>query len=170
MNLTKFRLRQHLAVTMLSGVVVLGLVYFAQSASGGFGFEKNADVRKGADQESVAGCMLSCQEMLEGWLVMNADSPNYTRQQEKIQAKAEQCLAMNELAGSPFTEEEILHRCGLEPKCAEVPPEDVLHGACADLSLIGELGLPPCCAAQGLGGIDCGEKAEWVVGVAALAT
>lgn len=152
---------------MVAFGVVLGQGVIAQ----GFGFEKNIDVRKSADAESVAGCMLSCQDMLAGWFEMNPDSPNYTRQGEKIEAKAQQCLAMNTLAGSPFSEEEILASCGLTaPHCVEVSPEEIHFGACADISLIGELNLPQCCTQEGPGGIDCGADAEWVVGVAAVPT
>lgn len=137
-----------------------------------FGFEKNVQHRKSADAESVAGCMQSCQDMLAGWLEMNPDSPNHTRQKEKIEAKALQCLGMNELAGFPFNEEQILASCGLAaPRCVEVSPEQIHFGACADISFIKEANLPQCCSTEGpLHGIDCGAGAEWVVGVAAFPT
>ena len=154
---------------------VAALVYIAQMSVAGasFGFEKNAQHRKSADAEGVAGCMLSCQDMLAGWLEMNPDSKNYTRQQEKIAAKSEQCLAMNEFAGSPFSEEEILISCGLtpsEPSCKEVSAEDIHSGSCADVSWIKEANLPQCCALEGgpSGDFLCGAEGEWVVGVAAF--
>ena len=160
------------AIILVFGIVVaLGIVVSQGVTAQGFGFDKNIDARKSADAESVAGCMLSCSDMLAGWLEMNPNSPNYTRQGEKIEAKAQQCLGMNELAGSPFTEEEILASCGLSaPHCVEVSPEDVRSGACADLSFIKETNLPQCCTLEGPGGIDCGADAEWVVGVAAFPT
>ncbi len=148
-----------------------GLVYFAQSSSvseASFGFEKNIQHRQSADAESVKGCMLSCQDMLAGWLEMNPKSPNYARQGEKIGAKAQQCLGMNELAGSPFSEAEILASCGIAPRCVEVTPEQIHFGACTNTSLIQELGLPQCCTEEGPGGLDCGADQEWVVGVAAI--
>ena len=117
--------------------------------------------------------MLSCSDMLAGWLEMNPNSPNYTRQGEKIEAKAQQCLGMNELAGSPFSEAEILASCGLEPtgpECVTVTPEQVHLGACGTLSLIGALNLPQCCSLEGgpSGDLLCGADAEWVVGIAAV--
>lgn len=155
------------------GIVVLGImigfgILLAQGAVWGFGFEKNSGHRKGADAESVAGCMESCEDMLAGWLEMNPESPNYTRQQEKIAAKAEQCLAMNELAGFHYSEEEILASCGLiVPHCVEVSEEEVQHGACIDIPFTGELlDLPQCCPIEAPR--DCGAKAEWVVGVTAV--
>jgi len=159
------------------GVVVLGImiafgVVLGQGVSAqGFGFDKNIQHRKSADAESVAGCMQSCEEMLAGWLEMNPDSKNYTRQKEKIEAKSLQCLAMNTLAGFPFSEEEILSSCGLTvPHCVEVSPEQIHFGACGDISLIGELNLPQCCSLEGgpSGDLLCGADAEWVVGVAAF--
>ena len=101
-----------LTAVVLGIVVALGIVLGQGVAAKDFGFEKNIDSRKGADAESVAGCMQSCEDMLAGWLEMNPSSPNYTHQGEKIQAKAQQCLGMNELAGSPFSEAEILASCG----------------------------------------------------------
>ena len=156
-------------------VFAAGLVYAAQTSAVGasFGFEKNAEHRKSADAESVAGCMLSCSDMLAGWFEMNPNSPNYTRQQEKIAAKSEQCLAMNELASFPYGEEEILASCGLSaPHCVEVTPEQVHSGACADLSFIKESNLPQCCSLEGgpSGDLLCGVDAEWTVGVAAFPT
>ena len=106
-----------LTVGVLGIVVALGIVLGQGVAAKDFGFEKNIDARKSADADSVAGCMLSCQDMLAGWLEMNPNSPNYTRQQAKIAAKSEQCLAMNELAGFPVSAAEILRSCGLEPVC-----------------------------------------------------
>lgn len=138
-----------------------------------FGFEKNIQHRKSADTESVAGCMQSCHDMMAGLLEMNPDSKNYSRQRAKIEAKAQQCLSMNELAGFPFSEEEILASCGLSaPHCVELSPDTPLDsGACADVSFIEEANLPPCCSAEGpLHGVDCGIGAEWVVGVAAFPT
>lgn len=136
-----------------------------------FGFEKNIQHRKSADAESVAGCMQSCHDMLAGWLLMNSTSKHYALQKEKIEAKAQQCLSMNELAGFPFSEEEILASCGLSaPRCVELSPDITLDsGACTDVSFIEEADLPPCCSAEGpLHGMDCGADAEWVVGVAAF--
>lgn len=159
------------SLLIIALAISLGLVYFAQAipASGNsFGFEKNIDARKGADAESVAGCMQSCKDMLAGLLEMNPNSPNYTRQQEKIQAKAQQCIAMNTLAGSPFTEAEILASCGLAPRCVAVDEGTLLHGVCTPLATIGELGLPQCCTVTAPGGVNCGADAEWVVGVAAF--
>ena|SRR3989344_8041425 len=54
------------------------------------------------------------------------------------------------------------------PQCVEVSEREVSSGACADLSLIGELNIPQCCTLEGPGGIDCGAEQEWVVGVAAF--
>ena len=160
---------------IVSGMIVATGVLLVQgggtsAAANSFGFEKNINHRKSADTESVLGCMASCHEMFAGWLEMNPDSPNYTRQGEKIEAKAQQCLSMNELAGFPFSEEEILANCGIAPRCVEVTPEQIHFGACTDTSLIGELNLPQCCTSEGPGGIDCGADAEWVVGVAAVPT
>lgn len=154
-------------------VFVAALVYAAQTsaAARSFGFEKNADHRKSADSESVAGCVLSCEDMLAGLHEMNPDSKNYTRQQDKIAAKAEQCLAMNELADFPYNEEEILASCGLAaPRCVEIPPDGSVHsGACKNISFIEEANLPQCCSLEGgIHGVDCGADAEWVVGVAAF--
>ena len=157
-------------ILILGIIIALGIVLGQGAVAQGFGFEKNIDVRKSADAESVEGCMLSCSDMLAGWLVMSPDSKNYTRQQEKIEAKAQQCLGMNELASSSFTQEEILASCGIAPRCVEVTPEQIHLGACTDTSLIGELNLPQCCTLEGPGGIDCGADAEWVVGVAAFPT
>ncbi|MFY9457511.1 MAG: hypothetical protein WAP23_01085 [Candidatus Spechtbacterales bacterium] len=149
------------------------VVYAAQTNAASFGFEKNAKHRKSADAESVAGCMQSCQDMLLGWQEMNPSSPNYVRQHEKIAAKAEQCLAMNALAGSPYSDAEILASCGLAtegPRCVEVSAEDLHSGACGDLSFIKEANLPQCCALEGgpSGDLLCGANAEWTVGVAAF--
>lgn len=149
------------------------LVYFAQAgvvSGNSFGFEKNASHRKSADAEGVAGCMQSCQDMRAGWLEMNPDSKNYTSQKEKIEAKAEQCLAMNTLAGSPVSEAEIFASCGIEPqRCVEVTTDiSPISGACGDISWIKETGLPQCCVDRAPGGLDCGVDAEWVVGVAAF--
>ena len=158
-----------LSVGVLGIVVALGIVMGQGVTAQGFGFEKNIEVRKGADADSVAGCMQSCEDMLAGWLEMNPSSPNYTRQGEKIQAKAQQCLGMNKLAGSPFTEEEILASCGLGAECVEIPPEISIDlGVCTDLSHIGEFGLPQCCTTETPRGVDCGADQEWVVGVAAF--
>ena len=157
-------------ILVLGIVLALEVVLGQGAVAQGFGFEKNIDARKSADAESVEGCMLSCSDMLAGWLEMNPDSKNYTRQQKKIEAKAQQCLGMNELAGSPFTEEEILSSCGIAPRCVEVTPEQVHSGACGSISLIGELNLPQCCTLEGPGGLDCGADAEWVVGIAASPT
>ncbi len=162
-------------ILLFAASLALLLVYVAQTsvADASFGFEKNTQQRKSADAESVAGCMLSCQDMLAGWLEMNPNSPNYTRQQEKIVAKSEQCLAMNKLAGFPYSEEEILASCGLTaPSCAEVSAEDLHSGACADLSFIKEANLPQCCSLEGgpSGDLLCGANAEWTVGVAAFPT
>ena len=159
---------------LVSGMMVATGVLFLQgsgtsAAANGFGFEKNIEVRKGADADSVAGCMQSCENMLAGWLEMNPNSPNYTRQGEKIEAKAQQCLGMNELAGFPFSEEEILASCGLGPSCVEVDPREISFGACTDISSIEGLGLSQCCGIEGpQGGINCGAEEEWVVGVAAF--
>jgi len=160
--------------TLLTAIMLIGVgsFYFGQTSAvsgASFGFEKNTSERKSADVESVEGCMQSCEEMLAGWLEINPKSKNYARQREKIEAKAEQCLAMNTLAGFPFNEEDILHRCGLEPQCKELPPDiPVDSGACTDISLIGEMNLPQCCTTETPRGIDCGIDAEWVVGVAAF--
>ncbi|MDA2922269.1 hypothetical protein MYX07_03305 [Patescibacteria group bacterium AH-259-L07] len=172
MNKEKFRLSNISALLIAVMVIGVGLVYFAQSSSASgtsFGFEKNIHERKSADEESVAGCMQSCEDMLAGWLEMNSDSKNYTRQRKKIEAKAEQCLAMNTLAGFPFSEEEILLSCGLGAKCEEIPPDISIHsGACKDISWIDEVNLPQCCTEDTPRGIDCGADTEWVVGVAAF--
>lgn len=153
-------------------ILVVGSVYFGQTgnaSAASFGFDKNTKQRTNADAESVAGCMQSCEDMLVGWLEMNPNSKNYTRQQEKIEAKAQQCLAMNVLAGFPFGGEEILQSCGLGQQCVELPRDiPVDSGACTDISLIGELHLPQCCVAEPPLGINCGVDAEWVVGVAAF--
>ncbi len=160
--------------TTLTGIALIGagLFYVGQVGSvngASFGFEKNASKRNSADAESVAGCMQSCENMLAGWISMNPDSPNYSRQREKIEAKAAQCLAMNALAGSPFSEENILLSCGLRSECVEIPPDmSVDSGACGNVALIGELHLPQCCTTERPRGIDCGVDAEWVVGVAAF--
>jgi hypothetical protein len=172
MNKEKFRLSN--VPALLVAIVVIGasLVYFAESSSvsgASFGFEKNIHERKSADEESVAGCMQSCQDMLTGWLEMNPDSKNYARQSEKIEAKAEQCLAMNTLAGLPFSNEEILLSCGLGLKCQEIPRDiSIDSGACTDASWINEANLPQCCTEDAPRGIDCGVDREWVVGVAAF--
>lgn len=163
---------------IVTGMIIAIGILFVQGSSAfavadSFGFEKNILHRKSADTESVLGCMTSCQEMFAGWQEMSSDSPNYTRQEEKIEAKAQQCLGMNDLAGSPFTEAEILESCGLEPagpECVEVTLEQIHFGACTDISLIGELNLPPCCTQEGPGGLDCGVNKEWVVGIAAIPT
>lgn len=172
MNKEKFRLSNISGLLISIVLIGAGLVYFAQNSSvseASFGFEKNIDVRKSADAESVAGCMQSCEDMLAGWLQMNPNSPNYTRQKDKIEAKAEQCLGMNELAGLPFSEEEILASCGLEsPRCVAVDEGTLLHGVCTDPSAIEALGLPQCCTVTAPGGVNCGADAEWVVGVAAF--
>ena len=68
-----------LSVGVLGIVVALGIVMGQGVTAQGFGFEKNIEVRKGADADSVAGCMQSCEDMLAGWLEMNPSSPNYTR-------------------------------------------------------------------------------------------
>ena len=158
------------AILVLGILISFGIVFGQGVLAQGFGFEKNIDVRKSADAESVEGCMLSCQDMLAGWLEMNPSSPNYARQGEKIEAKAQQCLGMNELAGSPFSQEEILASCGIAPRCVEVTPEQIPFGVCADISRIQEANIPQCCTLEGPGGIDCGAEQEWVVGVAAFAT
>lgn len=160
-------------ILVLGIMIAFGVVWGQGVVAQGFGFEKNIDVRKSADAESVAGCMLSCQDMLAGWLEMNPNSPNHTRQGEKIKAKAQQCLAMNTLAGFPFTETEILASCGLAAlHCVEVTAEQIHLGTCGDLSLIGELNLPQCCSLEGglSGDVLCGAEGEWVVGVAAVPT
>jgi hypothetical protein len=165
--------RNFLPVTIIVlGILIsLGIVFGQGVLAQGFGFEKNIDVRKNADAESVAGCMQSCEDMVAGWLVMNPDSPNYARQGEKIEAKAQQCLGMNTLAGSPFTEEEILASCGLTvPHCVEVTEREIPFGVCADISRIQEANIPQCCTLEGPGGIDCGAEQEWVVGIAAEPT
>ena len=169
----KFQFNKTTILPIVALVFAAALVYTAQTSAVGasFGFEKNIEHRQSADTESVTGCMQSCEDMLAGWLEMNPNSPNYTRQQEKITAKSEQCLAMNELAGFPYGEEEILASCGLSaPHCVEVTPEEVHSGACADLSSIKELNLPQCCALEGgpSGDLLCGVDAEWTVGVAAF--
>lgn len=155
-------------VLVLMCILVL-VLFGAFVVANNFGFEKNVEHRKNADTEGVLGCMTSCQEMLAGWLEMNPDSNNYARQQEKIAAKAEQCLAMNELAGFPIYEEEILFSCGLKSECYEIPPEiSIDEGACLDISSIDEIGIPQCCTTETPRGIDCGVEQEWVVGVAAF--
>lgn len=158
------------SIVVVGIILALGVVLGQGVLAQGFGFEKNIDARKSADAESVAGCMLSCEDMVAGRLVMNPSSPNYIRQGEKIEAKAQQCLGMNTLAGFPFTEAEILASCGLEAQhCVEVPAEDVRSGACTALPFTGELlGLPQCCIVTAP--IDCGVDAEWVVGIAAVPT
>ncbi len=171
--MTKLQLNKTATSSIVVLVFVAALVYVAQVRAVGasFGFEKNAQQRKSADAEGVAGCMLSCQDMLAGWLEMDPNSPNYTRQQKKIAAKSEQCLAMNELAGFPYSEAEILASCGLAaPRCVEISTEELHSGACTDTSVIKELNLPQCCALEGgLGGdLLCGAEAEWTVGVAAF--
>ena len=139
MNNGKFRVSKVLGLLVSIVLIGAGLVYVAQTSSvseASFGFEKNIEARKSADAESVEGCMLSCSDMLAGWLAMNPDSKNYARQMEKIEAKAEQCLAMNELAGLPFNEEEILLSCGLgqESECKEIPRDvSIDSGACGDI-------------------------------------
>ena len=143
------------------GIVALGVVLGQGVAAQGFGFERNMQHRQSADAESVESCMLSCSDMLAGWLEMNPDSKNYASQREKIEAKAQQCLGMNELAGFPFSEEEVLASCGLStPHCVEVSEEEVRSGSCTDVSLIEEMNLPQCCTEQGPGGIDCGADQE----------
>jgi len=172
--MTKQKFGRSKILALLVAVMVIGtaLAYSTQSNAvngASFGFEKNIHARKSADKESVAGCMQSCEDMLAGWLTMNPDSKNYTRQREKIEAKGGQCLAMNTLAGFPFTDVEILHSCGLETQCVEIPPDTSIHsGACADISWIDEVNLPQCCTKESPRGIDCGAEAEWVVGVAAF--
>lgn len=161
-------------IAVLGILIALGVVFGQEVVAQGFGFEKNISHRKSADRESVTGCMQSCQDMLAGWLEMNPNSPNYARQGEKIEAKAEQCLAMNTLAGSPFTEAEILASCGLTAasSCTVVTPEEIHSGACGDISFIKEANLPPCCSLEGGpdGDLLCGAEGEWVVGVAAFPT
>lgn len=171
-----FQLNKAVIFPIAALILAAVLIYAAQTniAGAAFGFEKNIQNRNSADAESVAGCMLSCQDMLAGWLEMNPDSNNYTRQQDKIAAKAEQCLAMNTLAGSPYSETEILTSCGITPpplQCVEVSPEQVHSGACGDLSFIKETNLPQCCSLEGgpSGDLLCGTEGEWVVGVAAFA-
>lgn len=162
-----------LSIIVTGVIIAIGVVLGQGTVAQGFGFEKNIDVRKSANAESVTGCMQSCQDMLAGWLGMNPDSPNYTRQEEKIEAKAQQCLGMNELAGFPFSQEEILVSCGLTaPHCVEVSLEQIHSGACGDISLINELNLPQCCFLEGglSGNLLCGTGGEWVVGVAAVPT
>lgn len=158
-----------ISIVVVGIILALGVAFGQGALAQGFGFDKNIDVRKSADAESVEGCMLSCQDMLAGWLEMNPDSKNYTRQQDKIAAKAQQCLGMNTLARSPFSEEVIRASCGLEPECVEVTPREIDSGACGDISLIEDLGLPQCCSLEEPEGIDCGADQEWVVGVAAFA-
>ena len=172
----KFQFNKTALLSIAALVFAIGLVYAAYTSAvdASFGFEKNAKHRKSADAEGVAGCMLSCEDMLAGWLEMNPSSPNYTRQQEKIAAKSEQCLAMNELAGFPYSQEEILASCGLSAThCVEVTPEQIhSFGVCTNLSSITELNLPQCCSLEGgpSGDLLCGADAEWVVGVAAFPT
>ena len=61
--------------------------------------------------------------------------------------------------------------CGEEaPECVDVSSEEIHFGACTNISLIGELNIPQCCALEGPGGIDCGADQEWVVGIAAFPT
>ena len=131
-------------VLVLTSIFVLfvlgGASVFADSF--GFGFEKNVEHRKSADTESVLGCMESCEDMLAGWLEMNPDSKNYARQQEKIAAKAEQCLAMNELAGFPIAEQEILASCGQDSHSSCVEPVDCVFRN--DLSEEELAALPAC--------------------------
>jgi len=157
---------------VVAGIILAFGVVFGQGVlAQGFGFDNNIQHRKSADAESVAGCMQSCEDMVAGWLEMNPDSKNYIRQQEKIEAKSQQCLAMNELAGFPFSQEEILASCGLAaPHCVEVSSEQIHSGACGDISLIGELNLPQCCSLEGQpsGDLLCGTEGEWIVGVAAF--
>jgi len=161
-----------IGVVALGIMIAVGVLMVSGNgalAAKGFGFEKNIKHRGSADAESVLGCMASCEEMAAGWLEMNPDSKNYTRQQAKIEAKAEQCLAMNTLAGSPVAEEDILTSCGLGSRCVEIPPDiSIDFGACGDVSLIAEMNLPQCCTEETPRGIDCGADAEWVVGVAAF--
>lgn len=165
-----------ISIIILGMMIALGVVWGQRATAEGFGFEKNTKIRKSADAESVAGCMQSCQDMLAGWQEMNPDSPNYIRQEEKIAAKAEQCLAMNELAGFPISQKEILASCGLTPpdgpECAGVSPEQIHFGACGDISFIKEANLPQCCSLEGgpSGDLLCGTEGEWVVGVAAFPT
>ncbi len=156
---------------ILSLVIVLLTIIVLISSVWAFGFEKNIQHRKSADVGSVEGCMQSCEDMLAGWLEMNPNSKNYDTQKEKIETKAKQCLSMNELAGFPYSEEEIIQSCGMEsePECVEVFEEDIFYGACTDISSIGELNLPQCCGIEGpLHGIDCGADEEWVVGITAV--
>ncbi|MEK7516387.1 MAG: hypothetical protein AAB562_02215 [Patescibacteria group bacterium] len=159
-------------IVVLGMIIAFGVVLGQGVTAEGFGFEKNIQHRKSADAESVAGCMQSCRDMLAGWLEMNSNSPNYARQEAKIEAKAQQCLGMNELAGFPFSEEEILTSCGLAVShCVEIPADAPLDsGVCTDTSFIEEANLPQCCGIEGplLHGVDCGAGAEWVVGVAAF--
>ena len=57
------------------------------------------------------------------------------------------------------------------PHCVEVSEREVQSGACTDLSFIQEANLPQCCSLEGpVGGLSCGDEAEWVVGVAAFPT
>jgi len=132
-------------VLVLTSAFVL-LVFGASVVANSFGFEKNVGHRKSADTESVLGCMVSCQEMLAGWLEMNPDSKNYARQQEKIAAKAEQCLAMNELAGFPVAEQEILDSCGQQSSCVE-PVDCVFRNDLSEeeiAALPACINVPPC--------------------------
>jgi len=155
------------SVLVLTSILVL-FVFGASVLANSFGFEKNIKHRNSADAESVLGCMVSCQEMQAGWLEMNPDSKNYARQQKKIAAKAGQCLAMNELAGSPVTEQEILVSCGLETECHEVPPDfPINEGACLDILSIDKLGIPPCCPIEQTLH-SCGVDQVWVIGIAAF--
>ncbi|TSC77668.1 MAG: hypothetical protein G01um101424_291 [Parcubacteria group bacterium Gr01-1014_24] len=159
-----------ISIVVAGIILALGVLFGQGVLAQGFGFDKNIQHRKSADAESVAGCMLSCSDMLAGWLEMNPDSKNYIRQQEKIAAKSQQCLMMNELAGFPLSPEEILASCGIAPSCIKVSKEEVHSGACGDISFIQETNLPQCCSLEGgpSGDLLCGAEGEWVVGVAAF--
>jgi len=110
------------SIVVLGIMIAFGVVLGQGITAQGFGFEKNTQVRKSADAESVTECIQSCEEMLAGWLEMNPDSKNYDLQSDKIEAKSEQCLAMNELAGFPVAKQVILASCGQQSSC--VAPVD----------------------------------------------
>ncbi|OGI61134.1 hypothetical protein A2645_01615 [Candidatus Nomurabacteria bacterium RIFCSPHIGHO2_01_FULL_39_9] len=97
----------------LAAVVFIGFLIIQGSQSKGF-FEKNIANRKSADLDSVLGCMDSCRGMLDGLNGMNPEreSRNYLKQVAKLKDKSEQCLAMNDLAGNPIPQNDILSACG----------------------------------------------------------
>ena len=90
-----------IGVVALGIMIAVGVLMVSGNgalAAKGFGFENNIQHRKSADAESVLGCMASCEEMLAGWLEMNPDSKNYTRQHGKLRDGPALNAAIRELA------------------------------------------------------------------------